>query len=56
MLPVLSPAERAQVLSAIESTLPREAFAGVLAMLRPRLSDANWRKLTAQFDAPAIAA
>jgi len=56
MLPVLSPAERAQVLSAIESTLPREAFAGVLAMLRPRLSDANWRKLTAQFEGPAIAA
>jgi hypothetical protein len=56
ILPVLTPAERAQMLGAMQSNLPREAFASILAMLRPRVTDSNWRKLTAQFAAPGLAA
>ncbi len=55
MLPVLTPAERAQMLRAMRPAMPAEAFAGILATLRPWLSDVNWWKLTATFDAPGLA-
>jgi hypothetical protein len=56
MLPVLSPAERALVLNTMRASLPPQAFAGILVTLMPRLSDANWRKLTAAIGTTDLAA
>ena len=56
MLPALSPAERADVLSAMRQSLPTDAFAGILAMLRPQLSATNWWKLSVALGATGLAA
>ena len=56
MLPVLTPDERALVLSNMRMSLPPQAFVGILTMLMQRLSDTNWRKLTTAIGAMDLAA
>jgi hypothetical protein len=56
MLPVLTPAERALVLSTMRASLPPQAFAGILTMLMSKLTDANWHKLTAAIGTIELAA
>ena len=56
MLPALGAAERAAKLSAMQANAPREAFAGVLAMLRKNLSERDWYKLGAALGPTAPAA
>jgi hemerythrin-like domain-containing protein len=46
MLPHLSPLERSAMLGAMRAHAPAEAFAGVLAMIRPLLGGRDWRKLS----------
>ena len=45
MLPHMNPAERAQMLGGMRAGAPREAFEGVLALVRPLLGGRDWRKL-----------
>jgi len=47
MVPALSPVERAAMLTELQSKLPREAFVGVLGLVRPHLTEREWAKLTA---------
>ena len=47
MVPAISPAERGQVLGAMQQTMPAGILAGILASLRPHLSALDWVKLTA---------
>ena len=56
MLPFLTPEERAFVLNTMRASLPTQAFAGILVSLMSRLSDANWRKLTAAIATTDLAA
>jgi hypothetical protein len=56
MLPALDPSERAVMLRGMRAGMPAEAFAGLLAALRPRLSNATWVKLEAALGAQALAA
>ena len=56
MLPALHAAERAAKLAAMQANAPREAFAGVLAMLRQQLSERDWYKLGAALGPTAPAA
>ncbi|HYM01765.1 MAG TPA: hemerythrin domain-containing protein [Stellaceae bacterium] len=46
MVPALNPAERVQFLSGVRQAAPPPAFAAVLALVRPHLTDLDWRKLT----------
>ena len=56
MLPALDAAERAAKLAAMQANAPREAFAGVLAMLKQQLSERDWYKLGAALGPTAPAA
>ena len=49
MVPALDPAGRAAVMAGMRAGAPAEAFRAVVAVVRPHLDDAAWRKL-----APAI--
>jgi hypothetical protein len=46
MLPHLSPQERSAMLGGMRANAPAEAFAGVLAVIRPLLGGRDWRKLS----------
>jgi hemerythrin-like domain-containing protein len=46
MLPHLSPQERSAMLGGMRAHAPAEAFAGVLAVIRPLLGGRDWRKLS----------
>lgn len=46
MLPHLSPQERSAMLGGLRENAPAEAFAGVLAVIRPLLGGRDWRKLS----------
>src|SRR5262249_5268312 len=46
MVPVLNAHERAALLIQARRSTPAEAFAGLLASLRPHLTDLDWRKLS----------
>jgi len=50
MLPALSPQVRAMMAGMLRANLPPEAMAGIMAILKPHLSGANWRKLTEALD------
>ena len=56
MLPALSPQVRAMMLGMLSQQLPPEAMTGLLQMLKPHLSDANWGKLTKALDKVPAAA
>ena len=56
MLPAANPAERAELLNAMRSGMPPAAFLGLLASVRPLLSEANWRKLSSALELPRLAA
>ena len=56
MLPALDSAERAAKLALMQANAPREAFAGVLAMLKQHLSERDWYKLGAALGPTAPAA
>jgi len=56
MLPALDAAERAAKLATMQANAPREAFAGVLAMLKQQLSERDWYKLGAALGPTAPAA
>jgi len=56
MLPALDAAERAAKLAVMQASAPREAFAGVLAMLKKNLSERDWYKLGAALGPTAPAA
>lgn len=45
MVPAMSPAERAGMLGSMRGGMPAEAFAGVLATVRPHLRERDWDKL-----------
>lgn len=45
MVPAMAPAERAALLTGMLAVMPSEAFAGLLASLRTRLSERDWAKL-----------
>jgi len=45
MLPHMTPAERAGMLGGMRAHAPREAFEGVLSLIRPLLGGRDWRKL-----------
>jgi len=46
MVPAMSPAERAGLLGNMRRGMPAEAFAGVLATVRPHLREREWDKLS----------
>ena len=46
MLPHLSPQERSAMLGGLRANAPAEAFADVLAVIRPLLGGRDWRKLS----------
>jgi hypothetical protein len=46
MVPAMAPAERAGMLAEMRQGAPREVFEGVLALVRPHLSQREWAKLT----------
>jgi iron-sulfur cluster repair protein YtfE (RIC family) len=52
MVPALSPAERAGLLSNMQKQMPPEAFRGVLAALRPHLNQRSWTKLANALNLP----
>ena len=56
MLPALSPAARAQMIGLMRQNMPPEAMTGMLATLKPLLTEANWRKLTRALDMMPAAA
>jgi hypothetical protein len=45
MVPAISPAQRAEVLSGMRRAMPEPAFQGLLQGLRPLLSGSEWSKL-----------
>jgi hemerythrin-like domain-containing protein len=45
MVPAATPAERAALLSGMQQGAPREAFAALIAIVRPTLSSREWFKL-----------
>jgi hypothetical protein len=45
MLPAMTPGERAATVGGMQQGMPREAFAGVLEMIKPHLSNRDWFKL-----------
>jgi hypothetical protein len=47
MVPSMTPAERAALLTGMLARMPSEAFAGVLGALRPHLAERDWAKLMA---------
>lgn len=47
MVPYQSPAERAAMLGAMQRSAPAQVFEGVLATVRPHLSQRDWGKLAA---------
>lgn len=47
LLPALTPAERAAMVSGMQMGMPAEALAGLLASVRPVISDRDWAKLEA---------
>jgi len=47
MVPFMNPQERAAMLSDMQAHAPAPAFAAVLQMVRPHLSEREWEKLTA---------
>lgn len=47
MLTSISPAARSEMLGMLRHALPPQALAGILAMIRPHLSESHWRKLGA---------
>ena len=46
MMPAFNPQERAGMLAAMRAAVPAPVFAGMLDMVKPLLSDLDWRKLT----------
>jgi hemerythrin-like domain-containing protein len=56
MVPAMSPAERAQMLGQMQQQLPPEGMRGVLAIVRPHLSDGAWTKLARALRLPVVAA
>jgi len=56
MLPALSPQVRAMMTGMLGQNLPPEAMAGILQMLKPHLSGANWGKLTKALETVPAAA
>lgn len=56
MLPALSPQVRGMMVAMLGQQLPPEAMAGLLQMLKPHLSDANWGKLTKALESVPAAA
>ena len=52
IVPALAPAERAQMVLGMQAGMPADAFDGALAVVRPVLSERDWRKLEAAI-APA---
>jgi hypothetical protein len=46
MLPALTPAERAAIVGGMQAETPPEAFLGLLAHIRPHLSDRAWTQLS----------
>lgn len=53
MLPALPPALRQEMLTALRHSLPPPATESILALIRPHLSEAHWRKLTSETAAQA---
>jgi len=47
MLPAMTPAERAVLLSGIKQHTPGHVFSGILANLKPHLAERDWNKLMA---------
>jgi hemerythrin-like domain-containing protein len=56
MLPALSPQVRGMMVGMLSQNLPPEAMAGILQLLKPHLSEANWGKLTKALEAVPAAA
>ena len=47
MLPAMTPAERAVLLADIKQRAPGQVFSGILANLKPHLTERDWNKLMA---------
>lgn len=56
MLPALSPQVRAMMVGMLRANLPPEAMTGIMAMLKPHLSETNWGKLTKALESVPAAA
>ena len=46
MLPHMTPSERAAMLGGMRQAAPKEAFDGILSLIRPLLGGRDWRKLS----------
>jgi len=47
IVPFVTPAERAAILTELYQSAPQETFGGILTALKPRLSEQDWSKLMA---------
>ena len=47
MIPASTPAERAVIITGAKAQMPPEALLGMMAVVRPRMDDSGWTKLTA---------
>lgn len=56
MMPAFNPQERAVFLAELRAGVPAAAFAGMLDLVKPLLSDLDWRKLAMTLSPPARAA
>ena len=57
MIPAINPEERAELLKGMLQAMPRQVFDGMLAQVKPYLSNADWSKLMlALWPAEALAA
>ena len=54
MVPALSPAERAEMLCALQRDLPPEAMRGILDIVRRHLDDGAWAKLARALGLPPV--
>jgi hypothetical protein len=54
MVPALSPAERAEMLGALQRDLPPEAMRGILDIVRRHLDDGAWAKLARALGLPPV--
>jgi hypothetical protein len=55
LVPAMTPTERVALLAGAQPSLPPEAFAGLLRMVRPFMNERGWAKLATTFALPAAA-